>query len=67
MTLKLSIRHQRSTEGDASDICAKVSHSLEYAGCWVGVQVRVLDHELSNAGENCCQPYEAVEGRHQLR
>lgn len=66
-TLKLSIGHQGPAEGDASDVGAQVSHGLDDARGWVSVQVGVLDHELGDAGEDSCQPHEAVEGRHQLR
>lgn len=67
LTLKLAVGHQGATESDPSDVGAQVRHSLQYASGWVGVQVGILDHELSDAGENSCQPHEAVEGCHKLR
>lgn len=66
ITLELAIGHQRSTEGDASNIGAKISHSLKYTSSWMSVQVRVLNHKLGDAGENSCQPHKAVEGCHKL-
>lgn len=64
--MKFAIGHQGATEGHPSDVGAQVGHGLQHPGGRVGVQVRVLDHELGHAGENRCQPHQAVEGCHQL-
>ena len=66
-TLELAVGHQWPTEGDASDVGAQIGHGFHHAGGRVSVQVGELDHVLGHAGENGCQPHEAVEGRHQLR
>lgn len=66
ITLKLAIGHQWSTECDASDVSAQVSHSLEHTCSWVSIQVRVLNHILGNACENSRQAHKAVESCHKL-
>lgn len=66
-TLKLSICNQGTTEGDTTDVGAKIGNCLHHVGGRMGIKMWVLNHVLRNAGENCSQPYKAVEGCHQLR
>lgn len=66
LTLKLAIGHKWATESDPSNVGAQIRHSLQHTSSWVGVKVGVLNHELSDAGENSCQSHKAVEGCHKL-
>lgn len=64
--MQLSVGHQRSAEGDASDVGAQVGHGLQDTSCRVSFQVRELNHVLGDAGEHGRESHQAVEGCHQL-
>lgn len=66
-TLKLSISNQGTTEGDTTNVSAKIGNSLHHICGRMGVEVGKLNHVLSNAGEHRSQPYKTMEGCHQLR
>lgn len=66
-TLKFAVSHQRSTEGDSSNVGPQVGHNLGEVGCRVSCEVGVLHHVLGHAGEHGCQTHQTVESGHKLR